>query len=102
MGLPDGMTIDEEGMLWICLWGGKALSRWNPHTGKLLEKIDIPAFQVTSCAFGGKDLDTLYITSARTGLSDNELREYPLTGSLFSIQPGVKGLPMQSFKGKAA
>jgi len=78
MGLPDGMTIDEDGMLWICLWGGKALTRWNPQTGSLLEKINVPAVNVTSCAFGGKDLDILYITSARTGVNEYELKEYPL------------------------
>ena len=62
MGIPDGMTMDAEGMLWIALWGGKAITRWNPQTGELIGHHDVPALNVTSCAFGGEDLDTLYVT----------------------------------------
>jgi sugar lactone lactonase YvrE len=65
IGRPDGMTIDEEGMLWIALWGGGKITRWNPFTGKLIRSISLPVAQVTSCTFGGKDLDDIYITSAK-------------------------------------
>lgn len=67
IGAPDGMTIDAEGKLWVALWGGYAVARFDPNTGALLEKIKVPAPHVTSCAFGGKNLETLYITT-RTSL----------------------------------
>ncbi|MBI9062850.1 MAG: SMP-30/gluconolactonase/LRE family protein [Marinilabiliaceae bacterium] len=101
-GVPDGMTIDKEGMLWIAHWGGANVSRWNPNNGKLLQKVDIPAPHVTSCCFGGKELDTLFITSARDGLTSDELRQYPLSGSLFSIQPNVLGMKSNRFKTNTA
>ena len=97
MGKPDGMTIDEEGMLWIAHWGGGSVGRWHPETGELLQKVEVPAPQVTSCAFGGHHLDTLYITTAREGLSNEQLTSYPHSGGLFSIEPGVKGIPAYSF-----
>ena len=64
MGNPDGNTIDEDGMVWIAYFGGACVSQWNPHTGQMLKKIDVPAYNVTSIAFGGKNLDELYITIA--------------------------------------
>lgn len=93
MGAPDGMTIDAEGKLWIALWGGFAVGRFDPQTGELLQKISVPAPNVSSCAFGGKNLDVLYITTARAWVNPEKLIEFPLTGSLFSVKPGVKGLP---------
>ncbi len=92
MGLPDGMTIDSEGNLWICLWGGAAVGCWNPVTGELLRKIGVPARNVTSCAFGDADLGTLYITTARVDTSPEELKMYPNAGSLFKVRPGVTGV----------
>lgn len=91
MGAPDGMTIDSEGNLWICLWGGAALGCWNPETGELVRKINVPAKNVTSCAFGDADLGTLYITTARIATSDEDLKKFPLAGSLFKVRPGVTG-----------
>lgn len=98
MGQPDGMTIDEEGMLWIAHWDGSGVYRWNPWDGKLLNNIELPARQVTSCVFGGEELDHLVITSASTGLSEEDLKEYPLSGSIFIIKPGVKGVAANKFK----
>ena len=97
VGPPDGMTIDEEGMLWIAHWGGNRVIRWNPETGEPLATIEIPAPLVTSCAFGGDDLSTLYITTARAGLSDEQRAQYPYSGGLFSIQPGVRGVAAHLF-----
>ena len=91
MGIPDGMCMDAEGMLWIAHWGGGQVSRWNPRKGQLLEKIHVPAQQVTSCCFGGKDLNVLYMTTARGGLTKEQLRSSPLSGGLFSYIPGVSG-----------
>ncbi|MFH1780562.1 MAG: SMP-30/gluconolactonase/LRE family protein [Candidatus Nealsonbacteria bacterium] len=85
IGSPDGMTIDSNDCLWIALWGGSAVVCYDPKTAKLLHKIDLPVSQVTSCSFGGPDLDELYITTATEGL--------------FKIKPGVKGFPTNSFAG---
>ncbi len=98
MGYPDGMTIDKEDKLWVAHWGGHCVARWDPATGKLLQKIDVPAPHVTSCAFGGKKLDLLYITTARSGLSKGQLEDYPMSGGLFVVRPGVKGVPAFLFK----
>ncbi|MSU49664.1 MAG: SMP-30/gluconolactonase/LRE family protein [Opitutus sp.] len=91
-GFPDGMTIDAEGKLWIALWGGSAVVRWDPESGRVLEKIAVPAPHVTSCAFGGPDLKSLYITSAREGRSAEQLAQEPLAGSIFVARPGVCGV----------
>ncbi len=99
MGYPDGMTIDAEGNLWIALWNGSAVGCWNPETGELLRSIDVPALNVTSCAFGDSDLGTLYITTARQGTSVEDLLKYPDAGGLFKIRPGVKGVQAYFFKG---
>lgn len=96
---PDGMTVDEEGMLWIAHWGGHELSRWNPATKKKIESIKFPVKKVTSCVFGGENLDELYVTTARFGADGEELENEPLSGGVFRINPGVKGLPTFSFKG---
>ena len=93
LGYPDGMTIDAEGMLWIALWEGFGVTRWNPTTGELLMKIDVPVSRVTSCAFGGNKLDTLYITTACVDASSEELKQYPYSGGLFAIKTGHVGIP---------
>ncbi len=92
LGFPDGMTIDNEGKLWIGLWGGGAVGRFDPVTGDLLEKIVVPAKNVTSCVFGGKNLDSLFITTASINMSEEERLLYPDAGSLFVAVPGVRGL----------
>lgn len=98
-GKPDGMTVDAAGMLWIALWEGGAVGRWNPHTGARLDRVAVPARRVTSCAFGGPHLDELYITTARIGLTEAELLEQPLAGGLFRVRPGVCGVPAFEFAG---
>ncbi len=97
LGYPDGMTIDSEGMLWIALWNGNCVSRWNPNTGELLQKIEVPAHNISSCAFGGENLDVLYITSAREDMTEEELKEKPLSGGVFTVVPGVKGVKSYFF-----
>ena len=99
-GSPDGIALDEEGNIWAALWGANAVGRFDPRTGKLLQKIEVPAPNVSSCAFGGKNLDTLYITTARGELSEAQLEAYPLSGGLFSAKPGVKGMPAEFFRGR--
>lgn len=97
-GRPDGMAIDAEGMLWIAHWEGSRVTRWNPQTGECIQTIWIPALRVTSCAFGGPDLDRLYVTTAR-GKSPQEVLEQPHAGGLFVAHPKVRGLPAVPFSG---
>ncbi|GAA4749006.1 SMP-30/gluconolactonase/LRE family protein [Flavisolibacter ginsenosidimutans] len=99
-GFGDGMTIDNEGMLWIACWGGWQVTRWNPVTGILLGRISLPVSKVTSCTFGGKDLSDLYVTSARQGLNNDDLSQQPMAGSLFVIKnSGFTGLKPFTFNG---
>lgn len=98
MGAPDGMTIDRDGMLWIAHWGGSCVARWNPANGELLGTIMVPAPYVTSCTFGGKNLQTLYITTAREGLSEKQLIEFPLSGGIFSYLSETRGTESYFFK----
>ena len=98
-GMPDGMTIDAEGMLWVAGWGGGQVSRWDPATGKFLETIHVPASQSSACAFGGPNLDELYITSARAGLDAATLASEPHAGGLFRARPGVQGIAAFEYAG---
>ena len=99
LGWPDGMTSDMQGNLWIAMWGGAQVTKWDPNTGKLLEQIPVPALNVSSCIFGGKDLNELYISSARKGLDEAALARYPLTGGVFRLQTNVEGMPTFGFTG---
>jgi len=93
-GSPDGMTIDAEDQLWVALWGGWKIVRVNPESGEITAQIDLPAARITSAAFGGPDFTDLYITSARVGLSEEEIADQPLAGSLFVVENvGVRGVP---------
>jgi sugar lactone lactonase YvrE len=85
-GYPDGMTTDREGCLWIAHWDGWQVTRWDPHTGRKIHHIPMPAARVTSCAFGGDTGNDLYITSARTGLSEEELGRMRGAGGVWKIQ----------------
>ena len=91
MGSPDGMAIDEEGMLWIAHWGGFGLYRWNPRNGELMDKIEVPVPQVSSCAFVGDNLDYLMVTTARENMKEEDLKKYPESGDVFWVKAGVKG-----------
>jgi sugar lactone lactonase YvrE len=97
-GLPDGMTVDQDGFLWVAFWGGSAVRRIAPD-GRVDVVVRVPVTQVTSCAFGGPDLADLFVTSARSGLTDAALSEQPLAGGLFRVRPGVRGLPSPPFAG---
>ncbi len=88
-GSPDGMTIDSKGLLWIAHWGGYGVYCWDPDSGELLRRIALPSANVTSCAFGGEALDTLYITTAAGASSQSET---PVAGGLFVCKPGAQGV----------
>jgi sugar lactone lactonase YvrE len=88
--VPDGLTVDADGCVWVALWGGGALVRYRPD-GRLEQTLEVPAAHVTSCAFGGTDLATLYITTAAGPGA--------CSGGLFSCRPGTTGLPVSPFRG---
>ena len=95
-GTPDGMTLDAEGQVWIAFWGGACVRQFTSE-GKMLRQLDLPALQITSMAFGGADMGDLLVTSARGGLSDAQLAQYPASGSIFLLRPGVTGLAPLAF-----
>lgn len=97
-GIPDGMTLDEEGRIWVALWGGGAV-RCYSQEGRLEEVIEVPAPQTTSCCFGGEDLGVLYITSARDGLSGEQLSRQPMAGGVFGVRCGAKGRAAHRYAG---
>jgi len=98
-GYPDGMTIDAEGKLWIAHWGGWQVTRWDPSSGEKLNAIKLPVSQVTSVCFGGEHFDEMFITSARRGLTSEQLQLEPLSGATFRVlNTGYKGLPFYRFK----
>jgi sugar lactone lactonase YvrE len=94
-GVPDGLTVDADGCVWVCFWGGGVLRRFTPD-GTLDAVLRVPVAQPTSCAFAGPGLADLYITTAREGLSEAELRDQPLAGRLLRVTPGPIGLPSAS------
>jgi len=96
-GLPDGMAIDEEDNLWVAFWQGQSVLQYDTQTGKVLTRLNTPANIPSSCCFGGDDLRTLFITSSRKYDSEENIKKFPLAGGLFSIQPGVKGMPTLFF-----
>lgn len=93
-GTPDGLAVDAEGGVWIALWGGGAVQRYDPG-GRPAERVELPVSRVTSCCFGDPDLATLYVTSAARGAGPGE----PLAGALFACRPGVAGIPATPFGG---
>jgi sugar lactone lactonase YvrE/DNA-binding IclR family transcriptional regulator len=98
-GVPDGLTVDEEGCLWIAVWDAWRIVRYAPD-GREMQRIRMPVPRPTSCCFGGANLDTLYITSASVRLNEAALAAAPLSGALFSLRlQGVRGLPDTAFAG---
>lgn len=95
-GAPDGLTVDEEGCVWVALWGGGAVHRYTPK-GRLDSVIRIPALHATSCTFGGADRRDLYITSARFRLTPEEAQLFPNSGKVFRARPGVAGMRTNAF-----
>lgn len=98
-GFPDGSAIDSEGYLWNARWEGGCVIRFAPD-GTIDRTVEIPASKVTNCAFGGDDLSTLFVTTARQGLDETELDNHPQAGSIFAFEPGVAGLPERRFAGR--
>ncbi|XP_062599704.1 regucalcin-like [Saccostrea cucullata] len=100
-GFPDGMTIDTEGKLWVACFFASKVVRYDPETGQQLQAVNIPALRITSCCFGGKNLDELYVTCSAHEVSEEEFKKYPLTGSIFKVKGlGVKGSKAQIYEGE--
>ncbi len=97
-GIPDGMTIDSEDCLWVCQFNGWCITRYS-SAGVLIGRIDLPVANITSCTFGGSELEQMFITTARTFLTEEELIKQPQAGGLFTCKPGVIGLASPDFAG---
>lgn len=97
-GLSDGLTVDSEGFIWGAHWDGWRITRYAPD-GRIVRTIGIPVPNVTSVAFGGDALDQLFITTARLGMSEDQLKEAPLSGGLFVVDVGVSGKPETPYMG---
>ena len=95
-GFPDGMTMDDEGALWVAYYGAGEVRRFDP-SGHRTDTVSLPVTQVTSCCFGGADLDTLFVTSAAYELGPADLADQPLAGSTFACSPGVRGAATTAF-----
>ena len=99
LGVGDGMDIDEDGNLWIAHYTGWCVGKWDPRTGKMLGKVNVPVSRVTSCAFGGENQDELYITTASMNAEQDDVAQ-PDAGCVFVAKDlGTKGYPFWRFKG---
>lgn len=97
-GKPDGLTVDAEGFVWVAHWDGWCVTRYDP-AGKVERVINLPVPRPTSCVFGGENMQTLFVTSARIRLSAAQLADAPLSGSVFAVNTGISGLHEPVFAG---
>ena len=97
-GLPDGSCVDAEGGIWNAAWEGRRVVRISP-AGIIDRVINVPTWKPTCCAFGGSDLDTLFITTSRLMSSEQDLSNDPHAGGLYAVKPGVRGIADASFAG---
>ena len=96
---PDGMAMDVEGKIWLALWGGWAVIRFDPDTGKELTRIPVPVSRTSACAFGGPNRDILYITTAKKDITPEDLKKEPMAGCVFKAHPEVCGQTPTAFAG---
>jgi len=101
LGFPDGMSIDQDGKIWVACYGAGKVIRFDAETGKALQTVTFPVKKTTSCCFGGPDFRDLYVTSGKWGMTDEEFHtNQPLAGSVFKVTGlGVRGFPAPTFSG---
>jgi L-arabinonolactonase len=97
-GIPDGLTVDSEGYVWVAIYGGWKVMRYAP-SGKVADEITFPVSKPSSCIFGGKNYDELFVTTISENLTAEDKLKQPLAGDLFVIKPGVRGIPEPDFAG---
>jgi L-arabinonolactonase len=97
-GVPDGACTDADGFIWVAIWEGHRVERWSPD-GRLERTVTVPVHKPTCCAFGGEDLEVLYVTTSRLDSSEEQLRREPTSGGLYALRPGVRGLADAPFAG---
>jgi len=98
-GVADGLTTDLDGMVWLALWDGACIQRWDPRSGELLGSYPFPAKRTSCPVFGGEEMNELYVTSAAVGLSDADWQDYPHNGALMRLETKFKGMPSFAFGG---
>jgi L-arabinonolactonase len=96
--VPDGSCVAAQGHVWNAVWEGYRVERWSPE-GRITTAIDVPVKKPTCCAFGGRNLETLFITSSQLGEQPADLAREPLAGHLFAVEPGVAGIADADFAG---
>lgn len=97
-GLPDGCCMDSQGNLWVAQWGGSRVVAYNPLNGSIVAEVHLPASNVTSVTFGGENLQDLYITTARRGLTDEKQKQQNEAGDIFMVKNcGFQGVPACKF-----
>jgi sugar lactone lactonase YvrE len=97
-GYPDGATVDAQGFIWSARWEGSCVLRIDPR-GRIDRVVPMPARRVTNVCFGGEKLGTLYVTTSRQNLAEEDLRRQPLQGGIFCFDPGVGGFEKHAFAG---
>lgn len=97
--VADGLTTDQDGMVWLALWDGACIQRWDPRSGKLLGTYPFPAKRTSCPVFGGEEMNELYVTSAAVGLSEADWQAYPHNGALMRLKTDFKGMPSFAFGG---
>ena len=98
-GFPDGMTIDVQGRLWVAQWGGSRICCYDPASGAKIEEIRFPVEQVSSCTFGGRNLDELYVTTAWNTLSASARLAQPQAGGLYRVKTAARGFTADRYRG---
>jgi sugar lactone lactonase YvrE len=93
---PDGGALDEEGNVWLAVWGDASVHKYSQE-GKLLDKVELRALQPTSCAFGGEHMDEMLITTAAEGMTEEQLEQYPDSGKVLLKKMDVKGRVLPVF-----
>ncbi len=97
-GHPDGMTVDKDGNLWLCHFAGKKVTKYT-ESGQKIAEYEMPVSNITSCTFVGENLDAIVFTTAKVGLSEQQLKQEPTAGGLFIAKANAFGMQVHAFAG---